>query len=70
MALYSDPQIDWAARADGETHTLVQGTHYVRDSELVRRAASMWALRHDLRAQTSTTQRSITIRFVPRTGKV
>lgn len=70
MAIDSDPQIDWAARADGEVHALVQGTHYTRDAEKVRRAASMWALRHQLLAQTSTAPGSISIRFVPRTGKV
>lgn len=70
MALNSDAVIDWRKRADGAPHTLVRGTHYTRGEDLVRRAASMWALRHDLRALTEIGEDQITVRFVPRTGKV
>jgi hypothetical protein len=70
MALNSDPVVDWRARADGAEHTLVKGKHYTRDETLVRRAAHMWGLRHDLRALTEIGDDEITIRFVPREGKV
>ncbi len=70
MALDSDPVVDWRARADGNQHTLVKGTHYTRDEAKVRRAASMWGLRNGLRALTEIGDGKITIRFVPREGKV
>lgn len=72
MALDSDPMIDWDRRADGNDHTLVEGTHFTRDVTKVRRAANMWALRNDLRclSEISADRRKITVRFVKRTGKV
>lgn len=70
MALDSDPQIDWRARADGKPHELVRGTHYTRTPDKVRRAASMWALRNGLRALTEIRTGVIVVRFVPRDGKV
>lgn len=66
----TDPQIDWAARADGEPHTLIEGKHYTRSADQVRQAAAMWGLRHDLRAVSKTGKGSITIQFLPRVGKV
>ena len=72
MALDSDPVIDWRTRADGKEHVLVAGTHYTRTPDKVRRAASMWGLRHDLRALTEidTAKGTISVKFVPRSGKV
>lgn len=76
MATDSDPLIDWASRADGETHTLVKGKHYTRDAAKVRRAASMWGMRHELRAltdlepATKTKPERITVRFAPSRAKV
>lgn len=70
MALDSDPQMDWRARADGQPHVLVRGRHYRRPEAKVRRAASMWALRNGLRALTEIDEGQITIRFVPREGKI
>lgn len=70
MELDSDPLIDWASRADGEEHTLTRGTHYSRPAYKVQHAATMWARRRGLRALTTSTDDTITIRFVTDQGKV
>lgn len=67
-----DPEIDWAKRADGETHTLTQGEHYTRPATLVRRAAGAWAARHGFRCLTDIASGGdrITVQFVPKREKV
>lgn len=65
-----DPLIDWSARADGEPHVLVRGTHYARPAAKVQHAATMWARRRGLRALTTSTGDSVTVRFVADQGKV
>jgi hypothetical protein len=70
MPLNSDPQIDWLSRADGKPHTLRALEHYTRSETKVRRAASMWALRNGFRALTEIGPASITVKFVPREGKL
>jgi hypothetical protein len=70
MTELTDPQIDWAARADGKPHTLLEGTHYTRPVDRVRQAAAMYGFRHGLRAVTRSGEGSLTVTFVPRTGRV
>lgn len=70
MELDPDPLIDWASRADGEEHVLVRGTHYSRPAYKVQHAATMWGRRRGLRALTTSTPDSVTIRFVASQGKV
>lgn len=64
--------IDWDRRADGKEHRLVYGEHFTREPAKVRRAANMWALRHELRCLTDISEdgSEIIVKFVKRTGKV
>lgn len=76
MPLNQDPQIDWASRVDGEVHTLIRGEHFMsRKPSDVRRAASMYAVRHDLRClteigRTDDGRDMLKLQFVPKVGKL
>jgi hypothetical protein len=68
--LLADPFIDWQSRADGRVHTLTKGTHYDRDPRLVRKAAAMWAHRHQFRCLSRHTDTTVTVRLVPKQDAV
>lgn len=72
MPLDSDPQIDWAKRADGKPHRLVRGKHYTRDALLVRKSAGMFAHRHGLRCLTEISPDGgvLTVKFTEKTRRV
>lgn len=72
MPLDSDPQIDWAKRADGKPHRLVRGKHYTRDVLLVRKSAGMYANRHGFSCLTEISPDGgvVTVKFTPKQGKV
>lgn len=70
MAIDSDPLVDWERRANGKTYRLVRGEHFDRDPKLVRKAAGMWAMRHGYRCLSDLDGDAITVRFVPKVGKV